>query len=219
MSHRGSKPVLHAAALLALLLAGCAQTYQLTPDGDGVRWYRGQALQQSETPGSAVTLAFLGEDRGRLLFNVLVENRGSTDLLVAPEAFYYDVLETTRRDPGTTRRAGFPDEDMDRVMALDPERELATLRGLGADEIALIADAATRDAVDRPDAEDRAQGRALNRELRWWRDAALRKTTLAPGQRMGGVVALPARERASRLRLVLPLGDEEPSFDFSQTLD
>ena len=202
--------------LVGLLLPACTKTYQLTPDGDGIRWYRGQALQQSDAPGASVTVAFIGEDRGRLLFNLYVENESTEDVLVSPEAIYYEILELTPEGIGTTRKAGFPDERMDRVMALDPERELSTLRRLGADE--LSATLATEPSAGTTLAEDRSQGRAVNRELRWWRDRALRKTTLAPHERIAGVVALPTRERALRLRLVLPLGDEALPFDFDQTL-
>ncbi len=228
------------AILLALpLLAGCTSSirYKLMPVGEGIRWHHGLAVLPAAEGDVKAAVAFIGSERGNTLFNVIVENRGDADILVAPEEFHYDVIVLAGSARGTTRTASFPDRQPVRVMALDPEIELghaaqlytanqstsfidvlSSIGNLLEDEPETEAEIAERNLEElkelRRQKEKSERGLRLQQERIFWRDSALRKTTLAPNQTIAGVVAFSGRPPPERLYLVLPLGEVTLEFEF-----
>ncbi len=227
--------------LLALsLLAGCTgpKYYTLKPAGDDVRWHHGHAMVRAVEGNVEATVAYVGSDRGRILFNVIVENRGDTDILVAPERFYYDVVTVARSAGSTSRTAGFPDRQPGRVMALDPEIQLGRValfdtssrspsfldalmsldELLPEDEPETEAEVAKANLEElkelRRQTERRERGNRFQRERTFWSDRTLRKTTLAPSEVVAGLVVFSGRPHASLLQLALPMGEATIKFEF-----
>lgn len=232
---------------LSILLTGCMSSnrYTLTPLGDGVRWHRGQAIQKVEGGDFIATATYLRSEDGNLLFSISVKNTGDEETLLDPGAFRYEILVAADQARGTTRTAGFPESQTGPVPAIDPETRIDRLewqRQLQRDsessmamlelidsviELADIGDPETEEeAAERRDEEARERRRQMEqrqreirnrRKLAFWGAEALRKTTLSPGESMGGVVVFPGRTRAQRIRLVLPLGETRLAFEFDQT--
>ncbi len=227
--------------LLALpLLAGCTgqKFYSLKPAGDDVRWHNGHAMVRVAEGDLEATVAYVGSDRGRILFNVIVENRGDTDVLVAPERFYYDVVTVAKSAGSTSRTAGFPDRQPGRVMAVDPEIQLGriSLRDtsnrspsfldalmslselLPEDEPETEAEIAKANREEmkelRRQMERRERSNRFQRDRTFWSNRALRKTTLDPGETVAGLVAFSSRPHASLLQLALPVGEVTIKFEF-----
>lgn len=57
----------------------------------------------------------------------------------------------------------------------------------------------------------------LQQERAYWEEQPLRKTTLAAGQEIAGLVYFPAQaaQEARRVELVLPVGETKPALQFS----
>ncbi len=203
-----------------------------------MRWRQGHAMVRAVESDVEATVAYVGSDRGLILFNVIVENRSDTDVLVSPERFYYDVVTVARSAGSTSRTASFPDRRPGRVMAVDPATQLGrialldrsnrspsfldALMSLGEllpkdkpETEAEIAEARLEELKEqRRQTEQRERENQLQRERTFWGNRTLRKTTLAPSEVVAGLVAFSSRPHASLLQLALPVGEATIKFEF-----
>ena len=227
-------------ASLLVLLAACVRPPEPNPQLQPVqpvdRWLRGKAYLKEVQGGLEVRAAFEDAGPGALLFDVVVANRGTAPVLVAPEQFQC-VL------------GGLPEGSLAprEYAAVDPEVMIQQLGRASAAEqaakgttnafrgIFLLADALSastqrsareqrevrqdhRETYRDMDAADRqsdARLSGLAGQRRHWEEDCVRKTTLDPGYGLRGKVVfhLDAR-RAGTVALRIPLGSQTFQFDF-----
>jgi hypothetical protein len=235
------------ATLLSVLLlgalAGCVRPPQpnppLLPVQPVDRWLRGKAYLKQVQGGLEVRAAFEDAGPGALLFDVVVANRGTAPVLVAPEQFQCVLGDLPEGSLAPREFAAVDPELMIRQLGQASASEQAAkantnaFRGifLLADLGNTLAGSAQRspreqrevrqdnratyrdmDAADRH-ADQRSAGLAGQR-LHWEQDC-VRKTTLDPGYGLRGQVVfhLDAR-KAGKVALRIPLGAQTFQFDF-----
>lgn len=224
------------------LLAGCVRPPEanpaLQPAEAPDRWLKGSAYLKQVRSGVEVEAAFVGAGPGALLFDVVVANRGTAPVLVAPEGFVCDLTlpeaslaprEVPVVDPEAMIR------QLDQASAAERSTQGATAAFRGVFLLADLGDALSQssrrspreqrevrqdqreasrdlDAADRR-SEDRLTGLAAQR--RHWEEDCVRKTTLGPGYGLRGKVVVHANTRlASQVVLRLPVGAETFRFAF-----
>lgn len=230
-------------ALLSALLAGCVRPPEPNPQLQPVqpvdRWLRGKAYLKEAQGGLEVRAAFEEAGPGALLFDVVVANRGTAPVLVAPEQFQCVLgglpegslapREYAAVDPevmiqqlgrasaaeqaakGTTNafRGIFLLADLGDALSASTQRSAREQREVRQDH---------RETYRDMDAADRQSGARLSGlagQRRHWEEDCVRKTTLDPGYGLRGKVVfhLDAR-RAGTVALRIPLGSQTFQFDF-----
>ena len=102
----------------------------------------------------------------------------------------------------------------------------ATVEVTTADEPGEAADAVARYAIDETarvgrvileERDHELDQEAIAHDRNWWADAALRRSTLQPGQAVRGWILVPVDVQAGWVELLVPIGDETARFRFEQT--
>jgi hypothetical protein len=230
-------------ALLLGLLAACVRPPEPNPQLQPVqpvdRWLRGKAYLKEAQGGLEVRAAFEDAGPGALLFDLVVANRGTAPVLVAPELFQvvlgdlpegslapreYAAVDpevmiqqlgrasaATQAAKGTTSafRGVFLLADLGDALTSSTQRSAREQREIRQDNRETARD---MDAADR-NADARLSGLAGQR--RHWEEDCVRKTTLDPGYGLRGKVVfhLDSR-RAGKVALRLPVGPQTFQFDF-----
>ena len=215
---------------------------RLKPMTDNYKWWYGNQLLTFESEkGIVMEMAFKKSTGQHLIFDIWIKNLTGAEVLVSPEAFYYEALRTD------TSRLNKPLQ-----YAVNPEKELLELEKREAREIADQSNAflmevtsttldIASDVTDKNKSEeqkeqerverqerrddysaDQEQGdlrlQSLDAQRHYWERSALRKTTLASGYELGGNVFFPRENQAAFLRFHLTIGGEEFSALFRQVL-
>lgn len=230
-------------ASLLVLLAACVRPPEPNPQLQPVqpvdRWLRGKAYLKEVQGGLEVRAAFEDAGPGALLFDVVVANRGTAPVLVAPEQFQcvlgglpegslapreYAAVDpevmiqqlgrasaATQAAKGTTHafRGVFLLADLADTLTSSTQRSAREQREIRQDNRETVRD---MEAADR-NADARLSGLAAQR--RHWEEDCIRKTTLDPGYGLRGKVVfhLDSR-RAGKVALRLPVGPQAFQFDF-----
>jgi len=217
------------------LLAACVRPPEVNPPLQPVeaseRWLKGSAYLKRVQGGVEVRAAFLEAGPGALLFDVVVANRGTAPVLVAPEGFVCDLTlpeaslappEVPVVDPEAMIRQF--------VQASAAERSsqgvTSAFRGvfLLADLGDILSQSSRRNPreqretsrdLDEADVRSEARLTDLAAQRRHWEEDCVRKTTLDPGYGLRGKVVVHVNTRlASQVVLRLPLGAETFRFAF-----
>jgi len=223
--------------LVALLLtASCGPrpVYHLTPVVRDVRWDWGRETVSTERSDYIASIAFNRPQGRDLLFDIDITNTSGRQLVVSPAEFFYVPIpappdqKVKARDPeailaGIDRSLAREDarrEDDDTFLsALFVVMASADLLALSEGQVPEGASERyanlAQDAMDNETTYADRQ-RALEAERAYWETGPLRRTTLAPGERIMGQVLFPARDDGAHLRVVLPIGETAAEFTFKQ---
>jgi hypothetical protein len=230
--------------LIITVLIGCIRpypVYDLIPSGDyNTRWLFGSEYVIISDNNLVTSLAYINSEKDLLIFDLEVINRSGSDVLVAPEKFYYHPIE-----------AKFVSDTL-KVMAVDPELKLKMLDKLishkradlsnqaisnfvveTADLIGDIADSEDRNIqekqldankdLERQVSADREEGRTRNQisdlssQRNYWASQVLRKTTLKPGEAIHGKIYFPADRDTEKLKIILTLENVKFDLIFDQS--
>jgi len=220
-----------------------APVLRLTPQSKDVVWIGGTAVASQQGRSARAAVAFAYEEDSRLAFRVEIENLADTPVLVDPARFYYVACNRKVQPParvcGSSRYTQHPEQvlldlDMARsrqvASAANDEAFFGAMLLLHA--TAGIAGAATgptrAGAIVATTADTAASLTAAAQHQRRrqltaqeldranWATAALRKTTLFPGDRVAGLVFLEKDPSASELSLQVRAGDDVLPFGFNQ---
>jgi hypothetical protein len=228
-----------APALLALA-AGCATpapVIRLAPRvNDDVVWVAGRAAVTHEKQGVRVAAAFDRQDEHFLALRVEVENFGEAPVEVDPDNMTYSTCTGTAR--ATCRPPDYVVDPEGRLFALDARRarERAAARndrnaaaplmllGAAADLGSAASgepSSATPAIASEAEAVDARHARVISgveAEKQAWSDAALRRTTLFPGQILVGTVYVPSDSHARRVWFQVEIGGSRFPFCFEQSV-
>ena len=208
---------------------------RLTPLSERVLWIGGTAAIVKEGRAARVAVAFARQQGNLVSFRVEVENTASIPIIIGPSNFYY---ATCTRSADRSNRQCLPAR-----WAVNPEkvlldldiarsRQIADGMNKGAvaapllflDMAAAMTGSASRDhrttslALESIPADDARQASAYELERANWETAALRKTTLLPGNRVAGLVYVARDVAANEVSLQSQIGDEVLDFPFKQIL-
>ena len=222
-----------ALTILSVWLAGCTVTprpvYRAHPvEGSGI-WNNGTELVELQQDGLEVVATCEGFQHGRLVFLVEVANDTDAALTVDPAAFFLENPGTGNSpwmiaalDPEAQLLAA--DLSRSRAVARRQSRQNTDMLFSLAEVVASVAETGqevtpeqkrqrheTDEDIARLQEEERlahqARMEAVGRQQYLWANETLRKTTLAPGQMIGGRVRFPMGGEALPWDLVLPLGE------------
>jgi hypothetical protein len=208
-----------------------------------VLWIGGTAAVIQEGKSARVAAAFVREQEELVSFRMEVENTASTPILVDPANVYYATCtrsaDNRSRQCGPARWAVNPEKvllDLDmarsRQKAGRMNEEAMAAPVLFLSLAAAMAGAASHDRHARSPAlgsaalassalkasqlEDQQQASTYEMERANWETAALRKTTLLPGNRVAGLVYVARDVAANEVSLQMQMGAEVLTFRFSQ---
>lgn len=225
---------------LAAALGGCfasGPVVRLYPEGPDVVWREGLAVVSRQGPGYRTAVAF-AEAGDQLSFRVEVENTGTEALDVDPARMVYmrcldakncfsmqRVVDPERmlfeldRDRAREQSAQATSESINGLFQLltlgvavaGAVKGNGRVVGAALDESGRLA---AQDDADRARHQSALAGIAAERSR--WAAVALRRTTLGPGQVVGGLVYLPLDTSVSRLWLSVRVSGRDSWFPFRQ---
>ena len=226
--------VLSRRTLLPALLVtlGCAMArpiVHLTPTGDGVVWVSGVGYMTAESPELRVAVGFVRDENGLLGVRVEAQNQGQASILFGPEALTF---QACRIHPGAPPACGVPVPVTDpeqSLLAIDArEREegadhrneqawdsatyvltsIGALVSIGSRHHREAAEDAAEASyqIDRDEAVHQSKVADLAAQRQWWETEALRRTTIAPGEGIAGMVYFPGNLETQMVRLHVTVG-------------
>jgi len=170
-----------------------------------IRWYKGKAYVKKDGRNGHVIIASDGIKEGGLAFEVEIANTSDRAMLVSPEEIYYQL------SPGEST-------SNNRIYSLDPAEELVRIdKEISRQDLGYMRTTgrpSQRWATSNP---RNYTGDRLLMEKELWEEKMLRKTTLQPGELIRGYVIFPINPRASKIELIIPVGNENIGFSFQQT--
>jgi hypothetical protein len=211
-------------------------------------WHEGQrnVWRDDGQIHAEVNVAWVRHDR--LVFAVRFHNAGDSPVLISPERFYYQPVTGPGPDAppcGSTALALDPERvllDLDEAEVradADRETDMAVTGVLALLDVVTSVASAVSDEADASnastaeedyedvdwlwefaeiDAEHDSKVAAIESQREHWSREVLRKTTLYPGESIGGLVHFATSPKARYLRVVLAVGQEESTFLFRQTV-
>lgn len=225
----------------AISLVGCATvspTYQLAPSSGDVVWAAGRPVMQQQIDGVEVAVSSTGQAGGSLGLHVQIANAGAERLDVSPADVTFTACSgTTNASCAPTKWVLDPEQELAKVdrRARDEQASATAAEGFLAVLLVLnvVADvgsvasghphaigvgaAATADLMGANEASSEHTMGKLEAERDFWANAALRRSTVYPGQAAAGVVMVPIHPRARYLWLHVRVGQRRFSFRFDQT--
>jgi hypothetical protein len=236
LGHLGYLGMLAAVPLLGAGCATAAPVVRLAPRANDVIWVAGRAAVARDKDGVHVAVAFDRQEEHLLAVRIEVENRNDHPVDVDPNNMTYTTCTGTAREtcrPGDT--VVDPEGELfaldarrsrERAAAANDRTAAAPLIFLGA--LGDLANASGGTLTDNAgtasleaDHDEARHARALSRveaEKQMWSTAALRRTTLFPGQILAGTVYVPIDPHARLVWIQVEIGMRRFPFCFEQTL-
>jgi hypothetical protein len=227
-----------AALFIAAVFAGCAEVNvigikSLEKDKD---LYKGREISYKEDNYARSEIEINGINRGEILFFVYIRNNSNAKMEIRPEEFFlkaYFNEKDLEEGNGIKHWAFDPEkkiEDIeDRIADAGNEKEafigfnccfsfFSFAAHVSNDKYTVIeaADDATGFVVRHEAIEneyDRKEGE-LSADKDFYRNEVLRRTTLKPGEQIGGLVIIPLPEKAKFIRVHLPFEKTEHTYLF-----
>jgi hypothetical protein len=229
-------------ALATLSASACVTAgpvVRVYPDTPDVVWRSGRGIVERQGAAARVAMAFDHQDEDRLAFRVEVENTGADRVDIDPRNVSYVSCA------GTACGAALPVMDPEQALvALDAARAreradaansetasavllllnvtasvaaVASGDGRAAGQFAAEGSRVAADAENRASHSDRTLS-TIQAEKINWQVAALRRTTLFPGQGLAAEVYVPIRSTATALRVSVRVRGERFTFPFKQVV-
>jgi len=222
-------------------LAGCATlppAYQLSPSSGEVTWSAGRPVAQRELDGVQVAVAFTEPTPDKLglrvqiaivaaeRFEVSARNvtftacSGTENASCAPTAWVIDpeaeLARLDRRGRDEQASASATQGVLAFLLVLNAVADVGAVASGHADSSTGSGTAATAGLMDGAAANHEHTMGQLQSERDFWANAALRRTTVDPGQSAVGVVMVPLYPKAKYVWLHLRIGQRQFSFRFDQ---
>jgi hypothetical protein len=221
-----------------------APVLRLTPQAKDVVWIGGTAVASQQGRNARAAVAFVREQDHLLSFRVEIESLSDKPILVDPARFYYLTCAQKGQPParvcGNSHYVVNPEQvllNMDmansrQIASAANEEALfgamlllqatAAVAGGASGHGHAVAGAAvaavgTGAALESSRQRSYQQVSAYELERSNWSTAALRKSTLFPGDRVAGLVFLEKNPAVSEVSLQVRAGDEVLPFGFNQT--
>lgn len=233
--------------LALILLAGCStqKIFSIDPIEKNTEVSEGRKIAVWEDSLSASTINFEGQYGTHLVFFTYFENNSDTTILVNPADFYFMFYQNSvnleKRKLLIKRHAYDPElqiKAMNRSLNESGDEKAALtflncLFGTASAAVAIANDDEddcdqTGDVIDAvgftignqiliEEAYEEHEAELLARR-EFWKNEVLRKTTLYPGEKIGGLIHFPLHEEVGFLQINIPLGSKTHSYNFKQNL-
>jgi hypothetical protein len=220
-----------------------APVLRLTPQSKDVVWIGGTAVTSQQGKNARAAVAFVREQDNLLTFRVEIESLSDKPVLVDPARFYYLTCAQKGQPParvcGNSRYVINPEQallDLDlahsrqTASAANDEAFFGAMlllqataavagatggHGRGGAGV-VMGVAGTAAALESSQLQRHHQVSAYELERSNWSTAALRKSTLFPGDRVAGLVFLEKEPAVSEVSLQIRAGDDVLPFGFDQ---
>jgi len=222
----------------AALAAGCATPeplVRLESAGSHATWIAGRSVEVQERNGVRVAAAFDHQDASQVVFRVEVQNDSRGTIDVGPDAMtcrrFEDGVwstETLVIDPEEVIAEIDARSSRERARAENDERlfppllflsvlgDIATVASGNVDRTTGLQTAAIANESENRSARHANAVQQLGSTKEVWMNAALRRTTIAPGQAVAGLVYINVRKKARLVRLDVWAGSLPFQFLFKQ---
>lgn len=220
--------------------------YRLQPAEGSFKWVYGEPVVRSAVDSIEVVTTFLEQSRHDFVFYFEVWNHSEDTVLVAPDSFYYHFSQNPPRPDGVLAdqsdpvRAHNPEQQIanlqKEISAQDAQHANYMLMDGTASLLNLVVDVAS---IGKPTTDEEERKKELQKQERetdrlneehgyrsrltslertrsMWQTAALRKTTMYPGESVGGKVFFPVSPKARSLRMYLPIGSSLHTILYKQ---
>lgn len=212
--------------LFTFSFISCASpVYRLHPETHPVRWDQGNALVSQTRDGLTATLHYIRHNGHSMVLDLELVNETGEPMFIDPKAIH--AYTFTSHPESVSAKIG------NTLFATDPERRLIEIektmsRETNSYAAGLILNAAVdltspeheriSNAIDRQTASMDFDHRisSLDAQHNAWRNLALRKTDLGPGQVVNGFIQIPFDANSTYYRVVVPYGDRPFEFVFRQ---
>lgn len=206
--------------LLLLIILSCSTPHKIavieSKDKENISWSYGREIQTIESAENTARINFEESTKDELVFYVSIDHRGEDTLLFSP----LNVVLTT--------------PDGNKIRDIDPESKiLAYRRQISRNEskaknlqllqeTALAVSSTSTSSNIEMYPSNQIYGltpkKSINMDLDFWKNIALRKTTLAKGYEIVGMVVFPRNNKIREFSLIVPIGNETVEATFKQRL-
>jgi hypothetical protein len=209
-----------------LLLTGCASpVFRLHPVTETIRWDQGNALVTKSHDGLTATVHYIRHNGSSMVLDLELVNESEQSLFIDPKAIH--TYTFTSHPESITAKIGST------FFATDPEQQLIAIeKSMSRETNSYAAGLILNAAVDLTSSEQERISNSIDRQTaaadfdhrlasldaqhNAWRNMALRKTDLGPGQVVNGFIQIPFDPNSSFYRIVVPYGDRPFEFTFQQ---
>lgn len=229
--------------LIIPFLTGCfsaTSIAKLEPVEENVQWNYGQQMVYKTKDSITVGMAFSRSTDRYIIFDMTFTNHSNSELLVAPETFYYQCKNEYGTFLGTKLYATDPEEkllDIDKQLSKTNAQKanhavlslISTTTEVSAaiaslnespEERAEISDDIRRNQYYRSQVHNdiEAESWSLNERRDFWSNTVLRKTTLKPGFYVEGKVFFERNECAVYCNFSVPVNWNSFEYSYKQKL-
>lgn len=211
---------------LLLLLSACASpVWRLQPVSDQIRWDQGNALVTQTHDGLTATMHYIRHNGYSMVLDLELVNESGESLFIDPKAIHAYTLtshpESITSKIGNTFFATDPEQrliEIEKTMSRETNSYAAGLILNAAVDLTSTEHERISNSIDRQTASADFDQRlaSLDAQHNAWRNMALRKTDLGPGQVVNGFIQIPFDPTSSFYRVVVPFGDQPFEFVFRQ---
>jgi len=230
--------------IISLIIIGCVRpypVYDLKPVGEyNTRWLFGSEYIISESNGIVASAAFVRSNRNNLVFDLEVINGTDSDLLVAPESFYFfplisetlaDTFKVMAIDPEIQRKS--LEKQISRKEADLSNQKITNFIADTSDLIGDIADSGERTIEEeqldteqdierhveaqREENSTRHEINNLSDQSQYWTNSVLRKTTLKPNEAIRGEVCFPTNKKIGKILVIFEIENSRFEIIFDQS--
>jgi hypothetical protein len=212
--------------LFIVLLSACASpVWRLHPVSDKIRWDQGNALVSKSNDGLTATLHYIRHNGNSMVLDLELVNESDQPMFIDPKAIHMYTFtshpESITSNIGSTFFATDPEQqliDIEKTMSRETNSYAAGLILNAAVDLTSSENDRISNSIDRQTAASDFDQRlaSLDAQHNAWRNMALRKTDLGPGQVVNGFIQIPFDPKSSYYRVVVPYGDRPFEFVFQQ---
>jgi hypothetical protein len=228
-----------------LSFSGCMQTvikiepvYELIPESDQNERFRGDETLNYTDAGFSTSVAYRGMDKSCYSLEISVTNQDTCELTIDPADIAFYPVDTLHADTShISLQALDPEQEIATVekllKAADAAYKTATNFNACLGISTIIMNLAAKDdgnkgenvsesvgswaaSQDVENEKHAASKAGLQTELDFWKNDALRATTLNPGETVSGIVLIPSIKGEMGLELEIPVGDLSHVYRFRQ---
>ena len=225
---------------LIILLTGCsASIYELRSVEENPDYYRGRQVIYKEDNECLSSVSFESQQKKNFIFYVTVKNLSDNPFTVLPEKMYAEQMDDNKKLLGKFSDNRYfaldPEEKIHRLNLQRGYNESSHSFTTGITAafalMSIVSEAIDHenkdktgsindDLVNWSDAQDNENNRYANEmnyldtEIEFWRDYALRKTTLYKNESTDGYVTIPFNPYSKFIRFIIPLDSTEHIYEF-----
>lgn len=228
--------------VLSLCFFSCAShQLKISPVSSDTFWDQGRQYTWRTDETLEIVLGYETMRADELSFYAEITNKSENPILVDPKDFYYQAsMDTAMKANSITIAAKNPEAEIAQVEkqidqaksshAVSTAANTACLLGgcllgfaslLSNDSEGTVDSGETiGETLDRMESESIEHENEMNQlsgERAYWINETLRKTTVMPAQKIGGLIVFPLSRDAKKLQLFLPIGESRLAIEFEQS--